>query len=144
MLRARQGPEMAPAFIVIDGKRYPWKEILKLRREQRKAARQPQLTLFELKEEAARLVSGRLNVATWSQCSLARLAFGANRPTGSGEGQRPGSGRMRRPIPNDPQGADGNQPRLACKRGCFSAELLSVLSWLVSGANADVVNCKIG
>ncbi len=29
-----------------------WKEILKLRREQRKAARQPQLTLFELKEDS--------------------------------------------------------------------------------------------
>lgn len=51
MLRARQGPEMAPAFVVIDGKRYPWKEILKLRREQRKAARQPQLTLFEMKDD---------------------------------------------------------------------------------------------
>lgn len=43
---------MAPAFVVIDGKRYAWKEILKLRREQRKAARQPQLTLFELKEDS--------------------------------------------------------------------------------------------
>ena len=42
---------MAPAFIVIEGKRYAWKELLKLRREQRKAARQPQLTLFELKED---------------------------------------------------------------------------------------------
>jgi hypothetical protein len=43
--------KMAPAFINIDGKRYLWREILKLRREQRKAARQPQLTLFELKED---------------------------------------------------------------------------------------------
>jgi len=43
---------MAPAFIVIDGKRHAWKEILKLRREQRKATRQPQLTLFELKDDS--------------------------------------------------------------------------------------------
>jgi hypothetical protein len=54
---------MVPAFIVIDGKRYPWKEILKLRREQRKAARQPQLTLFELKDDSRpasqRTVEGR-------------------------------------------------------------------------------------
>jgi hypothetical protein len=43
---------MAPAFIVIDGKRHAWKDILKLRRDQRKAARQPQLTLFEVKEDS--------------------------------------------------------------------------------------------
>jgi hypothetical protein len=43
---------MAPAFIVIDGKRYLWRDILKLRRDQKKAARQPQLTLFELKEDS--------------------------------------------------------------------------------------------
>jgi hypothetical protein len=38
--------------IVIDGKQYEWKEILRLRREQLQAARKPQLTLFELKEDA--------------------------------------------------------------------------------------------
>jgi hypothetical protein len=43
---------MAPVFINIDGKRYLWRDIVKLRREQRKAARQPQLTLFELKEDS--------------------------------------------------------------------------------------------
>lgn len=43
---------MAPTFIVIDGKRHLWRDILKLRREQKKAARQPQLTLFELKEDS--------------------------------------------------------------------------------------------
>lgn len=43
---------MAPASIVIDGKRFLWKDILKLRREQRKAARQHQLTLFELKDDS--------------------------------------------------------------------------------------------
>ena len=42
---------MAPTFIVIDGKRYAWRDILKLRREQRKAARQSQMTLFELKDD---------------------------------------------------------------------------------------------
>lgn len=38
--------------IVIDGKRYDWKEIRRLRREQILAARKPQLTLFELKKDA--------------------------------------------------------------------------------------------
>jgi hypothetical protein len=42
---------MRPAFIVIDGKRYAWRDILKLRREQRKAVRQTQLALFELKDD---------------------------------------------------------------------------------------------
>lgn len=54
---------MALKFIVIDGKRYLWKEILQLRREQRKATRQPQLTLFALKEDSRpasqRTVEGR-------------------------------------------------------------------------------------
>ena len=54
---------MAPAFIMIDGKRFAWKDILRLRREQRKAARQPQLTLFALKEDirpaSQRTVEGR-------------------------------------------------------------------------------------
>jgi hypothetical protein len=43
---------MAPTFIVIDGKRHLWKDLLRLRREQRKAARQPQLILFELKDDS--------------------------------------------------------------------------------------------
>ena len=43
---------MAPAIIVIDGKRYLWRDILKLRREQRKAAKKRQLTLFELKDDS--------------------------------------------------------------------------------------------
>lgn len=54
---------MAPAFIVIEGKRL-WRDILKLRREQKRAARQPQLTLFELKEDSRpvsqRTAEGRL------------------------------------------------------------------------------------
>lgn len=59
---------MAPTFIVIDGKRYVWKEILRLRREQRKATRQPQLTLFALKEDSRpasqRTVEGRFTEPT--------------------------------------------------------------------------------
>jgi hypothetical protein len=38
-------------YIDIDGARYLWRDILMLRREQRKAARQPQPTLFELKDD---------------------------------------------------------------------------------------------
>jgi hypothetical protein len=39
-------------FIEIDGKRYAWKEILHLRREQSKTDRQTQqLTLFELRDD---------------------------------------------------------------------------------------------
>jgi hypothetical protein len=34
--------------IEIEGKRYAWRDVLKLRREQQKAERQPQPTLFEL------------------------------------------------------------------------------------------------
>jgi hypothetical protein len=37
--------------VEIDGKRYPWRDILKLRRDQQKAERQPQPTLFELKAD---------------------------------------------------------------------------------------------
>ena len=59
---------MATVFIVIDGKRYAWKDILKLRREQRKAARQPQLTLFELKDDSRpatqRTAAGRFTEPT--------------------------------------------------------------------------------
>jgi hypothetical protein len=39
-------------FIDIDGRRYLWRDILPLRREQKKAqARAEQTTLFELKED---------------------------------------------------------------------------------------------
>jgi hypothetical protein len=37
--------------IELGGVKYLWRNILKLRREQRKAQRQAQLTLFELKED---------------------------------------------------------------------------------------------
>lgn len=39
-------------FIDIDGKRYPWRDILELRREQKKAyARAQQPAFFELKDD---------------------------------------------------------------------------------------------
>ena len=39
-------------FIEIDGKRYPWCELVRLRREQRQAAVEPeQPALFELRED---------------------------------------------------------------------------------------------
>lgn len=43
-----------PRYLVLDGKRYQWAELLRLRKEQRKAAKkeQPtQPTLFPLKED---------------------------------------------------------------------------------------------
>ena len=41
-----------PLYIIIDGKRYAWRDIVALRREQAKRERLPQPTLFELKEDA--------------------------------------------------------------------------------------------
>jgi hypothetical protein len=38
-------------YLVLDNKRYLWRDVLKLRREQRKAARQAQPVLFELKDD---------------------------------------------------------------------------------------------
>jgi hypothetical protein len=51
-------------YIEIDGKRYLWRDVLELRREQKQAqARGQQPTLFELKEdrrpEADRTATGR-------------------------------------------------------------------------------------
>jgi hypothetical protein len=91
---------MAPAFIVIDGKRYAWKDILRLRREQGKAARQPQLALFALKEDSRRLVSGRSRVASWNPCSLIANSLRCE-PFPRAAGRVPGRalGQARRPIP---------------------------------------------
>jgi hypothetical protein len=38
-------------YIEIDGKKYLWRDLLKLRSEQRKAARQAQPVLFKLKDD---------------------------------------------------------------------------------------------
>jgi hypothetical protein len=72
MSRLRQGLEMALKSIVIDGKRYLWREILQLRREQRKAARKPQLTLFELKEDS-RPASQRTAEGRFTEPTLFRV-----------------------------------------------------------------------
>jgi hypothetical protein len=63
---------MAPRFLVIEGKRYLWKEILRLRREQRKAARQPQLALFDLKEDY-RPASQRTAYGRFTEPTLFRI-----------------------------------------------------------------------
>jgi hypothetical protein len=56
-------------FIEIEGKRYAWADILKLRREQRRALRQPQLMLFPLRNDsrpaAHRTASGRYESPTF-------------------------------------------------------------------------------
>ena len=50
-------------FIEIDGKRYAWRDVLALYREQAKRERQPQPTLFDLRDDArppsARTAAGR-------------------------------------------------------------------------------------
>ena len=55
-------------YIEIDGKRYAWREILKLRRDQRKQSRHSQLTLFDLREDSRpasqSTVAGRYNEPT--------------------------------------------------------------------------------
>jgi hypothetical protein len=72
MSRRQPGLEMALKSIVIDGKRYLWREILQLRREQRKAARKPQLTLFELKEDS-RPASQRTAEGRFTEPTLFRV-----------------------------------------------------------------------
>ena len=102
---------MAPTFIIIEGKCYPWKEILKLRREQRKAARQPQLTLFELKDDC-RPASQRTAEGRYSEPMLFSVDYASVRtvPTGSGEGELAELWVNETADPDDPQGADGNSP----------------------------------
>ena len=63
---------MAPAFIMIDGKRYLWRDILKLRREQRKAAKKRQMTLFELKDDS-RPASQRTAEGRFTEPTLFRV-----------------------------------------------------------------------
>ena len=40
-----------PRYLVLDGKRYLWADLLRLRQEQRKAAKKEQPALFSLKED---------------------------------------------------------------------------------------------
>jgi len=54
--------------IEIDGKRYAWRDIIALHREQVRRERQPQPTLFELKDDARpsleRTAAGRYSEPT--------------------------------------------------------------------------------
>jgi hypothetical protein len=56
-------------FVEIDGKRYAWKDILQKRREQLRQSRQPQPTLFELKDDA-RPASERTAAGRYSEPTL--------------------------------------------------------------------------
>jgi hypothetical protein len=57
-------------YIEIDGKRHLWRDLLQLRREQRKAhARAQQPTLFELKEDR-RPITQRTAVGRYQEPSL--------------------------------------------------------------------------
>ncbi len=60
---------MSAGFVEIDGKRYLWRDILMLRREQRRRERQPQPTLFELKDDA-RPVSQRSAAGRYAEPTL--------------------------------------------------------------------------
>lgn len=40
-----------PRYLIIDGKHYLWRDLLRVRQEQRKAAKKEQPTLFPLKED---------------------------------------------------------------------------------------------
>lgn len=57
-----------PKFIVIDGTRIAWRDLLKLRREQRKAGQTAQPVLFELKDDTRpkpqQTASGRFSEPT--------------------------------------------------------------------------------
>jgi hypothetical protein len=55
-------------YIIIDGKRFSWRDILALRREQRQPAL-PQPTLFELKEDP-RPASQRSAAGRYAEPSL--------------------------------------------------------------------------
>jgi hypothetical protein len=63
---------MAPTFITIDGKRHLWRDILKLRREQRRAAKKRQPTLFELKDDS-RPASQRTAEGRFTEPTLFRV-----------------------------------------------------------------------
>jgi hypothetical protein len=56
-------------FIEIDGKRYAWRDILALRREQAKRERLPQPALFELKADT-RPPSQRTAAGRYTEPSL--------------------------------------------------------------------------
>jgi hypothetical protein len=57
-----------PKYVEIDGKRIAWRDLLRLRREQRKAAQRSQLTLFEMRDDtrpkSQRSAAGRFSEPT--------------------------------------------------------------------------------
>jgi len=57
-----------PKFITLGGKVYRWRDVLRLRREQAKEAKQPQPTLFPMREDSRpasqTTVAGRYNEPT--------------------------------------------------------------------------------
>ncbi len=55
--------------VLIEGKRYSWREILRLRREQRKKAPQAQPPLFPLQEDA-RPQSQKTALGRWEEPTL--------------------------------------------------------------------------
>jgi hypothetical protein len=60
----------APRFIDLDGKRYLWRDLMRLRQEQRAAARQgEQPALFELREDC-RPATDRTAAGRYLQPSL--------------------------------------------------------------------------
>ena len=64
----------APRFIEIDGKRHLWRDVIKLRQEQRAAARQDeQAALFELREDC-RPATERTSAGRYLEPSLFTLA----------------------------------------------------------------------
>jgi hypothetical protein len=67
-----------PKFIEIDGRRYAWTDILRMRREQREAVRPAPLTLFPLREDSRPAAHG-----TASGRYVSPTLFD-DRPTGKG------------------------------------------------------------
>ena len=60
---------VAPKFIEIDGKRFSWRELLRMRREQVLAARVEQPALFEMKKDT-RLASERTAAGRYAEPTL--------------------------------------------------------------------------
>ena len=62
-----------PKFITLDGKVYRWRDVLRLRREQAREAKQPQQqTLFALKEDS-RPASQRTAAGRYSEPTLFKV-----------------------------------------------------------------------
>ena len=60
-------------FVEIDGKRYLWRELLKLRREQKELEPEKQLTLFELKTERSAGIAIIVTDGRYSEPTLFKI-----------------------------------------------------------------------